>query len=156
MNAKALRAVKYKRRFDSKFISFNYENGAMTILLPSGRKLYYQNPKVMVNRFGKEAIKFQGVDEYGWNYIETYGGKLTENIVQAISRDILADSMRRLKEAKKNMTMHVHDEVVAEVKKENAYAEMEEMCRIMGEDISWAPGLPLSAAGFITEFYIKD
>lgn len=156
MNAKALRTVKFKRKFASKFVSFDYEDGAMAILLPSGKKLYYQNPRISTNRFGMECVEFQGIDQYGWNYIETYGGKLTENIVQAISRDILADSMIRLRKAKKKMVMHVHDEVVAEVKADQAQAELEDMCRIMGEDIPWAPGLPLGADGYVTEFYIKD
>jgi DNA polymerase len=84
--------------------------------------------------------------------LSTYGGKLTENIVQAISRDCLANAMVKLDAAGFEIVMHVHDEVVAEVEGDH----LEEMLELMREPIPWAPGLPLEAAGFTTDFYMKD
>ena len=87
--------------------------------------------------------------------ISTYGGKLVENIVQAIARDILVVSMRRLSDAGYKICMHVHDEAVVEVKTEIAETECETICEIMGSPIDWADGLPSDADGYISPFYRK-
>lgn len=128
----------------------------LTITLPSGRKLYYAKPFIAENAFGKEAVHYYGVNQSSkkWEQISTYGGKLTENVVQAISRDCLAESLKRLSNAGYSIVMHVHDEVVLEVPKEQA--DLERVERIMSEPIEWAPGLPLAADGFISEYYKKD
>lgn len=128
----------------------------LTITLPSGRKLYYAKPFIAENAFGKEAVHYYGVNQSSkkWEQISTYGGKLTENVVQAISRDCLAESLKRLSNAGYSIVMHVHDEVVLEVPKEQA--DVERVERIMSEPIEWAPGLPLAADGFISEYYKKD
>lgn len=128
----------------------------LTITLPSGRKLYYAKPFIAENAFGKEAVHYFGVNQTSkkWEKISTYGGKLTENVVQAISRDCLAESLKRLSNAGYSIVMHVHDEVVLEVPKEQA--DLERVERIMSEPIEWAPDLPLAADGFISEYYKKD
>ncbi|MED1642317.1 DNA polymerase [Brevibacillus agri] len=125
-----------------------------TIRLPSGRKLYYAKPFIKENDFGKPALHYWGVDQTKkkWTVLSTYGGKLVENIVQAISRDCLAVAMTRLEQAGYEIVLHVHDEVGAE-----GYVEqLDRMLEIMGAPISWAPGLPLKADGFVTEYYQKD
>jgi DNA polymerase len=124
----------------------------MTIRLPSGRKLFYPQPYIAENQFGKPALHYYGIEEKKWSVLSTYGGKLTENIVQAISRDCLANAMVKLAAADFEIVMHVHDEIIAEVEGDR----LEEMLEIMREPIPWAPGLPLDAAGFVTDFYMKD
>lgn len=126
------------------------------ILLPSGRKLYYNNPTITQNKWGRDSVAFRGLDDknnYVW--IETYGGKLTENIVQAIARDILAIAMLRLYKAGFKIVMHVHDEVVAEAPEELAEEKLKEMCHLLGLPISWAKLLPLNAEGFTSKYYKK-
>lgn len=158
VNECAIQAIKSRRVVRMKYLEFEYNGEVFTIKLPSGRKLFYQQPKLELNRFGNMSIKFRGMDQIikQWVWIETYGGKLTENIVQAISRDLLAYSMVRLKSEGFKMVMHVHDEVAAEVRKTIAEEKLTEMCNIMGEEVPWAPGLPLNADGYITPFYKKD
>lgn len=89
-----------------------------------------------------------------WEVIPTYGGKLVENVVQAISRDCLAESLVRLTTAGYQSVMHIHDEVVLDVPAD--LADLDTVTAIMGVPISWAPGLPLKAAGFIADYYQKD
>jgi len=124
----------------------------MTIRLPSGRKLYYPRPHIVENQFGRPAVHYYGLEGGKWTVLSTYGGKLTENVVQAISRDCLANAMVKLDAAGFEIVMHVHDEIVAEVEGDR----LGEMLAIMREPIPWAPGLPLDAAGFISDFYMKD
>jgi len=105
-----------------------------------------------------DKIIYWGMDQVKkiWTRIDTYGGKLVENIVQAIARDILADSMKRLNNAGYAIAMHVHDEVVADIPSYDAEDDLRVMCNIMGEPISWAEGLPLAADGYLTKYYKKD
>jgi len=124
----------------------------MTIRLHSGRKLYYPKPYISENQFGRPAIHYYGVEGGKWSVLSTYGGKLTENVVQAISRDCLANALMKLDAAGFEIVMHVHDEIVAEAEGDH----LEEMLDIMRAPILWAPGLPLDAAGFISNFYMKD
>jgi DNA polymerase len=124
----------------------------LTIRLHSGRKLYYPRPHVVENQFGRPAVHYHGTEGGKWTVLSTYGGKLTENVVQAISRDCLANAMMKLDAAGFEIVMHVHDEVVAEVEGDR----LEEMLELMREPIPWAPGLPLEAAGFVADFYMKD
>lgn len=156
----ANRCVKTGRQQISDFrgLIFETDGNVMTIELPSGRKLFYQQPIIGKNRFDKPSLMYMGMDQVKktWGRVETYGGKLVENIVQAIARDILADSMLRLDKEGLELVMHVHDEVVAEVPEANAEALLNKMYDIMGAEISWAKGLPLSADGYLTKFYKKD
>jgi DNA polymerase len=130
----------------------------LTITLPSGRKLYYVKPFLLKNDRGREALHFWGVDQdtKKWGVVSTYGGKLVENITQAIARDCLAESIVRLTHAGYPILFHVHDEVIVEVLKETAHKDLEEVFAAMGQPISWAPGLLLKADGFTTDFYKKE
>lgn len=128
----------------------------LTITLPNSRKLFYVKPFLQVNERGREALYYNGLNQEKkkWEIISTYGGKLVENVVQAISRDCLAETLKRLYLLKYKIVMHVHDEVVLEVPEDQA--DLDKVCEIMGQPISWAPGLPLKAAGFVSKFYKKD
>lgn len=128
----------------------------LTVTLPSGRKLFYVKPFIAENGFGKEAIHYFGMDQTTkkWEKISTYGGKLTENIVQAIARDCLAETLKRLSVTGYQTVMHIHDEVVLDVPVH--LADLEKVESIMKAPISWAPGLPLNADGFISNYYKKD
>ncbi|BFH71911.1 DNA polymerase [Paenibacillus dendritiformis] len=126
-----------------------------TITLPSGRKLYYAKPFIKENDFGKPALHYWGVDQTKkkWTVLSTYGGKLTENVVQAIARDCLAVSLTRLEQAGYETVLHVHDEVGIEADNPDM---LDHVLEIMGQPVPWAPGLPLKADGFATSFYQKD
>ncbi|WP_156965290.1 DNA polymerase [Pontibacillus litoralis] len=128
----------------------------LTITLPSSRKLFYVNPFLAENDFGKEAIHYRGMNQTTkkWEKISTYGGKLTENVVQAIARDCLAVTLARLDKAGYESIMHIHDEVVLDVPQERV--DLEKIENIMKQPIQWAPGLPLNADGFISDYYMKD
>jgi prophage lambdaSa04, DNA polymerase len=127
----------------------------LTVLLPSGRKLYYVNPGTRLNSWDSKVITYMAQNQTTgkWETAETYGGKLVENIVQAIARDCLAVSIKRLTEKKFKIVMHIHDEVVIEAPMETT---VDEVCEIMGQEIEWAKGLLLRADGFETMYYKKD
>ena len=138
-------------------VRYRYESGILFADLPSGRSLAYVRPDIEPDpQFGKDGLVYYGMDQVKkkWTKQRTYGGKLVENLVQAIARDCLAESLRRLDGAGYNIVMHVHDEVVLDVP--FGTGSVEEVTRIMSEPIPWAPGLPLNAAGFECEFYQKD
>lgn len=126
-----------------------------TVQLPSGRKLYYVEPRLAQNDFGKQALHYMGPDQKTgkWSLISTYGGKLVENIVQAIARDCLAVSLVRVEQAGYDTVLHVHDEIGIESDRDE---DLEKVLDLMAEPVPWAPGLPLKAAGFSTDFYMKD
>lgn len=128
----------------------------LTIRLPSGRKLYYAHPSLGQNQWGKPSITYMGMDQTTkkWKLIETYGGKLVENCVQAIARDCLAEAIERLEAANYPIVFHVHDEVVVECAAERA--SLDDIAAIMGQPVSWAPDLPLGADGWVGAFYKKD
>jgi prophage lambdaSa04, DNA polymerase len=127
----------------------------LTVLLPSGRKLYYVNPGTKLNSWDSKVITYMAQNQTTgkWETTETYGGKLVENIVQAIARDCLAVSIKRLTEKGFKIVMHIHDEVVIEAPMETT---VDEVCEIMGQEIEWAKGLLLRADGFETMYYKKD
>ncbi|MFZ5975221.1 MAG: DNA polymerase [Bacillota bacterium] len=130
----------------------------LTIQLPSGRKLYYARPFLCVNDRGREALHYWGVNQAGkkWEPIPTYGGKLVENVVQAIARDCLAWSLAALNAYGYQTVMHIHDELVLEVESSHAEQALGHVRAVMGQPISWARGLLLKADGFITDFYKKE
>lgn len=135
---------------------FFRKSGILFVRLPSGRCIAYVQPKITENRFGKPALTYMGLDQQtkAWTRLETFGGKLTENIVQAVARDCLAESMIRLEQRGYKIVFHVHDEVIIDAPQGKGSAE--EVAAIMGEPIPWARGLPLKAEGYETEFYRKD
>ena len=127
----------------------------ITVTLPSKRKMFYAFPHLGKNRWEKDSICYLGTNmAKKWGEIETYGGKLTENIVQAIARECLAVKIERLIALGYKIVFHVHDEVVIEAP--GKHADLDEVCRIMSEPIPWAPGLPLNADGYISKFFKKD
>ena len=135
---------------------FKRKHGALFIELPSGRHLVYIKPEIGENRFGGESILYQGMEQGSrkWGKLETYGGKLVENIVQAIARDCLAAAMLRLKEAGYKIIMHIHDEVVMEVP--DGKGSLEEVTEIMSKNEPWETGLIKTADGFEGQYYMKD
>ena len=133
-------------------VQFFWKSGMLFIELPSGRRLAYVKPRIGENKFGGESITYMGTDaQKKWNRIESYGPKFTENIVQAISRDILAYAMNTLKEYR--IVGHVHDEVIIEAPTE---VSMNDVCELMGQTPPWVPGLLLRADGYECDFYRKD
>jgi len=139
----------------SREYDMNQGTNCMTITLPSCRKLYYIDPKLGVNRWGNPSITYMGVnDKNKWGLIETYGGKLVENCVQAIARDCLAQAIERLEAAGLPVVFHVHDEVVIDCQ-QGAYT-LEDVVKLMAQPIPWAPDLPLGADGWVGQFFKKD
>lgn len=126
----------------------------LTVRLPSGRKLFYVKPFLSPNQWGNDSIHYYGMDQQTkkWTVVDTYGGKLVENIVQAIARDCLMVSMQRLSDVGYHPVFHIHDEVICD----DTSGDLDQMCEIMGEPISWAPGLILRADGFTTNYYKKE
>lgn len=128
----------------------------MVIGLPSGRRLYYPQPAITPNRFGRPSISYMGQNQTTkkWERIETYGGKLVENIVQAVARDCLSDAITRLEDACYPVVFHIHDEIG--VDSPEGRQDLSDMERLMAEVPAWAPGLPLNAEGWVNEFFKKD
>lgn len=126
----------------------------MTIQLPSGRKLYYPEPSIGTNRFGRESVTYWGVNQTTrkWMQLETYGGKLVENITQAVARDCLAEAVERLEAAGYPVVFHVHDEVVIDSPEDC----LDQVVEITKENPSWAKGLPLNADGWTDAYYKKE
>lgn len=126
----------------------------LTMELPSGRKLFYAHPRLGTNKWGGESIAYMGMNQTSkkWGLLETYGGKLVENCIQAIARDCLAVAIMRVHSAGHKIVFHVHDELVCEVQE----GELDSICKIMSEPIDWAPGLLLTASGFANDYYKKE
>ena len=146
------KAVKQREPSVLRGIRFECRSGMLFIILPSGRRLTYVKPRIGENRFGGESVTYEGVSATKkWERIESYGPKFVENIVQAISRDILCYAMRTLSHCR--ICAHVHDELIIECRKD---ASLEAICEQMGRTPPWAEGLALRADGYETEFYKKD
>ncbi|MEY8419814.1 DNA polymerase [Oscillospiraceae bacterium 44-5] len=129
----------------------------LTIKLPSNRKLFYARPHMCTNRFGRPSLGYFGQDQTSkrWRVLETYGGKLVENITQAVARDCLAEAIERLEGAGYHVVFHIHDEVVIEVPG-GSEQDLERVVRIMSQPPAWADGLPLNADGWVNGFFKKD
>ena len=140
----------------------NTQRSYMTIQLPTGRKLYYVDPQIGTNRWEQKSIQYLGINDknnaHKWGYVETYGGKLVENTVQAIARDCLADAIERLEAAGFPIVFHIHDEVVIDIKPTTQTPEqmLDRVIEIMSQPIPWAPGLPLGADGWTGQYFKKD
>lgn len=154
----AFTAVREKQTVQMQYgLTFSYESGIMFIRLPSGRRLAYVRPKLENDdRFNKPKLTYEGTDQKTkqWGRTDTYGPKLVENIIQAISRDCLAEALLRVAAAGYKAVMHVHDEAVLE--EPYGRGSLEDVCKIMSQPIKWAPGLPLGADGFEGVYYKKD
>ncbi len=155
--------------FEIDFLSsliFRFESGAMTIELPSGRKLFYPSARLGSRTiqgangdFDVQDISYFGQDQTTgkWVKLHTYGGKLTENIIQAISRDLLANAIFRVFDLGYDIVLHVHDEIAAEIPKDgNEETALKQMIDAMCTTPDWAANIPLQAAGYITDYYKKD
>lgn len=140
-------------------IRFSYVNRILFIHLLSGRKLAYYDAAVETDPDGKESITYAGVDDQKhWGRLETWGGKLVENIVQATARDCLAETLKRVDRAGYTTVMHVHDELICDVPYLDGgnQVDLDTITGIMAQPIDWAPGLPLKGDGYVTPFYKKD
>lgn len=151
----AMKAIKEKTTVPLGKLVFAYERGILFIRLPSGRRLSYIKPRIGTNRFGGDSITYMGINSAKkWDRLETFGGKLTENIVQGTARDLLANALINAANAGYDTVFHVHDEIICEVP--NGYGSVDELCRLMCIKPEWADGLPLNADGFECEYYKKE
>ena len=145
-------AIRNRVTTETHGLKFIYKSGMLFIELPSGRRLAYVKPKIGINQFGSESVTYEGVGATKkWERLESYGPKFVENIVQAISRDILCYAMQRLSYC--FIVGHIHDEIIIECSKEMS---LEKVCEQMGETPPWIKGLLLRADGYECEFYKKD
>ena len=151
----AMKAIKEKTTVPLGKLVFAYERGILFIRLPSGRRLSYIIPRLGTNRFGGDSITYMGINSAKkWDRLETFGGKLTENIVQGTARDLLANALINAANAGYDTVFHVHDEIICEVP--NGYGSVDELCKLMCIKPEWADGLPLNADGFECEYYKKE
>ena len=133
-------------------IKFVWRSGMLFVYIPSGRRLCYVKPKMGQNKFGGDSITYEGVGSTKkWERLESYGPKFVENIVQAISRDLLMNAMKTLSHC--FICGHVHDELIIECKEE---VSLDELCKQMARVPDWMPGILLRADGYITPWYRKD
>lgn len=139
-------------------VTFSRDEHNLFITLPSGRKMFYPNPVVVPGDMGRKQVQFEGQNQTTkkWELVPTYGGKLTENIVQAVARDCLADALYRLYQAGYAIRFHIHDEIILEVPEQIATECYDRIEKIMCQSPSWAPDLPLNADGFLSPYYKKD
>ena len=159
INAAALETVRTSTTVSPRQgITFYMDRGILFIELPSGRKLAYLRANIQKGKFGNNEVVYTGTNQTTkqWTQISTYGGKLTENIVQAIARDCLRDAMLRLDKAGYTIVMHVHDEVVLEVPKNSTTFSLKHVKTLMDETLPWARDLKLRSTAFETEYYYKD
>ena len=151
----AMKAIREKTTVPLGMLSFIYKGGILFIQLPSGRRLSYIKPRIGTNRFGGDSIEYMGIGtSKKWERLETFGGKLVENIVQAIARDLLAYALINTANAGYDIVFHVHDEIICEVP--DGQGSVNELCKIMSKCPDWADGLPLDADGYECEYYRKD
>ena len=144
--------VRQRIKTEVRGIRFSYKSGMLFITLPSGRQLSYVKPRIGENRFGGEAVTYEGVGATKkWERIESYGPKFVENIVQAISRDLLCFAMRNLSFCQ--IVGHVHDEVIIECSPE---VSVQSLCGIMSRSPDWMPGILIRGDGYQCDFYQKD
>ncbi len=147
-----IKAVRERTTTETNGIIFSYQSGMLFIKLPSGRHLSYVKPRIELNQFDSDCISYEGIGATKkWERIQSYGPKFVENIVQAISRDILCYAMENLSHF--SIVMHIHDEIIIEAEK---HISIDNICEIMCQTPPWAKGLKLRAEGFETYFYKKD
>ena len=149
----ALDAVRDRTTTQTHSIRFIYQSGMLFIVLPSGRRLAYVKPRIGLNRFGNDCVEYMGVDGTSkkWERIQSYGAKFVENIVQAVSRDLLSHAMQTLRHC--DIVAHIHDEVVME---SDPRVSVDVICEQMSRSPVWAEGLTVRVEGFSAPFYQKD
>ncbi len=143
------------KTFQVRAIKFRVIGGYLFCRLPSGRALAYYQPRIAIGRFDNEQVTFMGTNSVTrkWQRQETYGGKLVENITQAVARDLMAEAMLRIEEAGYEVVLSVHDELIAEAR--NGFGSVEEFENLMCQLPSWAEGLPINSEGFECQRYRK-
>ena len=151
LEAGAIEAMKHGESLDGKWYLGNRN---LQFILPSGRIIRYQRPKLVVGKFGNDAISYLRPKDGRLVYSDTYGGKLTENVVQAVARDIMASAMLRADHAGIRLLLSVHDEIIAEARAGEADSTLKQLEAIMTKEISWCRGMPLAVEGF-TNFRFK-
>nr|DAE49408.1 MAG TPA: DNA polymerase I [Caudoviricetes sp.] len=152
----AIAAITSRQPIRLRNLRFSVESGILFIELPSGRRLAYVQPRLGENRWGGTSITYTGTTAARrWGQLETYGGKLVENIVQAIARDLLVTGMHAVAKAGHRIVMHVHDEIVID-EPENSGFTVTDACALMSTLPAWAEGLPLDADGYECAYYRKD
>ena len=152
VDSAVMEAVSKRTTTKTHGLTFSFKSGMLFITLPSGRKLAYVKPRIGMNQFGGESVTYDGIGATKkWERIESYGPKFVENIVQAISRDILCYAMKTLRHC--SIVMHIHDEVVIEAAPRMS---LEAVCEHMGRTPPWAKGLVLTASGYTSPYYKKD
>ena len=150
VDAAVMKAVKCKTSVESHGFRFYYQSGMLFINLPSGRILSYVKPKIGLNQFCSECVTYEGINLGKWTRLETYGPKITENLVQAVSRDILAYAMKSLRH--RFIVGSVHDELIIECSPD---VSLQMVCDQMGRTPPWIEGLLLRADGYECRFYMK-
>lgn len=152
----AIKAITTRSTITLSNIAFTAIKKGLFIKLPSGRCLAYVKPGLGTNRFGNTSITYwgQGVNRK-WAQLETYGGKLVENIVQATARNLLAEAITRIEKAGHKVATHIHDEVIVDKPKDSGTTGTE-ICQIMNQLPDWVQDLPLDADGYECDFYMKD
>ena len=146
--------IRFAREYDQ-----TSKHTVLTVTLPSGRKLFYLEPDFTENRWGEPSLSYIGVnqDTRRWERIETYGGKLVENITQAIARDCLAEAIENVERAGLPVIFHIHDEIVIETLPFGTDEKMlQTVADLMTRPLKWAPGLPLRADGWVGQYFKKD
>ena len=152
----AIQAIATRRSVRLRNLTFTLESGILFVTLPSGRRLAYVKPGLGENRFGGTSITYWGIiTGRKWGCLETYGGKLVENIVQAVARDLLVAGMKNISADGHQIVMHVHDEVVIDEPANSGFT-VEDACQLMSTLPEWAAGLPLNADGYECAYYRKD
>lgn len=139
------------------YLEFEYRDGNLLVRLPSGRRITYWGATLAKNRFGKDAVRYMGVNQatHKWELVETYGGKFVENCVQATARDCLAEKLMEADQLGYKVVAHIHDEMIIDVPKADTDAARK-IDALMAEPISWAPGLPLKGGTYECDYYQKD
>lgn len=156
-----LDAIRGQRRVPfGRCMAAEYRRGVLMIELPSGRRLCYPRARITVETFDdwrgdKEGIEYESVNQTTrkWGATRTYGGKLTENVVQAIARDILGEVLLRARRAGMDVVFHVHDEIIVDAP---ATVTLDAVAALFDTPPEWCPGLPLKGAGYTTPYYLKD
>ena len=151
IDAAVKQAVIYKTKTETHGFLIYYRGGMLFIDLPSGRRLCYVKPRMGVNQFGSDSVTYEGISTGKWTRIESYGPKFVENIVQAVSRDILAYAMKGLRFCQ--IVGHVHDELIIEC---SPKVSLDAICEQMGRTPPWSSGLQLRADGYECSFYQKQ
>lgn len=152
----AIQAIATRRLVWLRNLTFTLESGILFVTLPSGRRLAYVKPGLGENRFGGTSITYWGITTgRKWGRLETYGGKLVENIVQAVARDLLVAGMKNVAAEGHQIVTHVHDEIVIDEPKNSAFT-VEDACQLISKLPAWAEGLPLTADGYECVYYRKD